>query len=229
MVQELTPSNISQRLLKQGAEQLSNIELLAILKETTPLIHQIKTLDLAYQLLEYDIGLSHLLETVDNWRCHTQVFEESNTVLLKTCFEVERRTLTEAFKGFSPVDCPELTYYFLRLNFTGHTAEVLSGLFFNERDNLVTFEDLFSGSIDDINSRQQHTILNSIVRNAKCNSATLVVMARNSLLQEVCPTVFEIEFTRWLIEKLHLTKVFLLDHWIIDKESGISLVKQGFI
>jgi DNA repair protein RadC len=74
MAQELTPSNISHRLLKEGAEQLSNTELLAVLKETTPLIHQIKTLDLAYQLLEFDIGLSHLLETIDNWRCHTQGF-----------------------------------------------------------------------------------------------------------------------------------------------------------
>jgi DNA repair protein RadC len=51
MAQEVNPSNISHRLLKEGAEQLSNTELLAVLKETTPLIHQIKTLDLAYQLL----------------------------------------------------------------------------------------------------------------------------------------------------------------------------------
>jgi DNA repair protein RadC len=104
-----------------------------------------------------------------------------------------------------------------------------SGLFFNERDNFVVFEDLFSGSIDDIKTSHQHSILKEIERYAERYSATLVVIARNSLLLETCPTVFDIELTRWLIEELHLTKVFLLDHWIIDKESGISLVKQGFI
>jgi DNA repair protein RadC len=93
----------------------------------------------------------------------------------------------------------------------------------------VTFEDLLSGSIDDMETSHQHTILKEIERNAERYSATLVVMARNSLQLETCPTIFDIELTRWLIDKLQLTKVFLLDHWIIDEESGISLANQGFI
>jgi DNA repair protein RadC len=93
----------------------------------------------------------------------------------------------------------------------------------------VTFEDLLSGSIDDMETSHQHTILKEIERNAERYSATLVVMARNSLQLEICPTVFDIELTRWLIKKLHLTTVFLFDHCIIDEESGISLVKKGFI
>jgi DNA repair protein RadC len=93
----------------------------------------------------------------------------------------------------------------------------------------VVFEDLFYGSIDDITTSHQPTILKEIEQKAERYSATLVVMARNSLQLETCPTVFDIELTRWLIKKLHLTKVFLFDHCIIDEESGISLANQGFI
>jgi hypothetical protein len=78
MAQKLNPSNLCQRLLKEGGEQLSKAELLAILMETTLPIHQIKTFDLAYQLLDYKSGFFHLLEIIDNWRCHAQGFEKSN-------------------------------------------------------------------------------------------------------------------------------------------------------
>jgi DNA repair protein RadC len=78
MAQELSPSNISQRLLKEGAEQLSKRELLAILMETTSPAQEMKTINLANQLLEFKMGLSDLFEIIDNWRCHAQGFEKSN-------------------------------------------------------------------------------------------------------------------------------------------------------
>jgi DNA repair protein RadC len=60
-------------------------------------------------------------------------------------------------------------------------------------------------------------------------SATEIIVARNNLSKEASPTFFDIELARHLTSILSVTSVQLLDHWIIDKGSYISLVKQGVI
>jgi DNA repair protein RadC len=227
---QLTSSKLRQRL-KKGTSKLPNSELIAILLETTPPDQEMRTLDLTFQLLNYDDELRHFLGLIHEWLCYTQDIFEANEVSLKVSLEVQRRALTKVLKNRSVLLYPDLTHHFLMLELSELAPDVMfSGLFLNQQHRMMGFEDLFYGDYDNKNPCHQHTILTKIQQKAKRYKAPFVLMARNSLSSEAeQPTLADISLVRWLTKELHFTKVALLDCWIIYEDSSLSLEKEGFI
>jgi DNA repair protein RadC len=229
MTQELNSSQLRYRLLKEGASKLSDAELLKILVEIKLRDPETATLALTRQLLQYPGELFHLLGAVRKWYCDTQEIKEANEASLKVSVEIQRRKLTKVLKNNNALLFSDLIHHFLKSEFSGHDKEVLSGLFLNQQHQMLGFEYLCYGSIDDINTKHQNAVEQEIVINAERYSATEVIVARNNPSKEASPTFFDIELAQYLTSILSVTSVQLLDHWIIDNYSYISLVKQGVI
>ena len=97
-------------------------------------------------------------------------------------------------------------------------GSMLNGLFVNQQHQMLGFDNLFSGSIDDItNLCHQNTILEKIGRIAKRYSATKVIVACQRLSLDTSPTPADISFLLWLQKRLRFTGVLLLDSWIIGE------------
>jgi DNA repair protein RadC len=103
MDQELTSSLLYQRLLTEGASKLSNSELMAVLLETTPPSQEMRTLDLTYQLLNYEGELRQFLGVVSDWLYYTQDIFEADEALLKASIEVQKRALTKVLTNSNPI------------------------------------------------------------------------------------------------------------------------------
>jgi DNA repair protein RadC len=234
MAQGFLPSHLQyRRFLEKEVEQLSDIELLAILLEETPLDQETTTLNLTHQLLEYKLeykdDLHYLLKLVRAWIFFTQGSRKTNDVSLKVCHEIQRRSLAKVLKKYDALLFSDFTSYFLMSKLHGHTGDMLSGLFLNQLHHMLGFEDLFSGSIDDTNTSLCDTVVKEILENAKRYEATGIIMARNNLSLDASPTSFDISLVRCLINRLSITGVQLLDYWIISEDSSISLRNENKI
>jgi DNA repair protein RadC len=215
-------------LLKEGAEHLSNVELLKILRKTKFQNPETAILDLTHQLLENQDNLSRMEGAASDWCNYLQELTENLEVLVKASGELQRRALTDVLKKNNALLFSELTRYFLKAEFSECGSEVLGGLFLNQDYQMLRFEYLFYDSIDDTYSSHQNTIYKEILLNAERYSALAVIVARNNLSSETNPTPFDIELIKWLGKKLRVS-VPLLDYWIISNKVQISLAKQGII
>jgi DNA repair protein RadC len=224
---ELILNHPHHRLLKD-ASSLSNTELLAILVEATPLEQETMTLDFAHQLLEYKGELGELLIALRGWIYHTEEMLEYNHVLLKkVSLEVQKRTLTKVLKNHNAILYSELTNYFL-VSELSRREEVVSGLFLNSLYQMIGFEDLFLGSIDDKDTTHRDIIFNSIVNHARRHETEYIIMVRNNFSLEV-PKLVDVSLARWLLKNLPSTEMLLLDYWILHGEINISLANQWLL
>jgi DNA repair protein RadC len=227
---QLTSSKLRQRFLKEGTSKLSNSELIAILLETTPPAQEMRTLDLTFQLLNYDDELRHFLGLVHEWLWYTQDIFEANEVSLKVSLEVQRRALTKVLKNCSALLYPDLTHHFLMSELSECAGDVMfSGLFLSQQHRMLGLENLFYGEYDDKNLSHQRMILKEIQQKAKRYKAPFVIMARNCLSSEANPTWADTFWIRKLMKKLHSTGVVLLDCWLVCEDSSLSLAKRGLI
>jgi DNA repair protein RadC len=85
-------------LLKEGAEHLSSVELLTILRKTKFQNPETAILDLTHQLLENQDNLYQMEKAASNWCSYLQELTENNEVLVKATFELQRRALTDILK-----------------------------------------------------------------------------------------------------------------------------------
>jgi DNA repair protein RadC len=217
-------------LLKEGAEHLSNVELLKILRKTnTPLNPESITLDLMHRLLDHNNNLSQMEEAASDWCGYIEELKKTNEVMVKASIELQRRALTDILKKNNALSFSELTRYFLKAEFSERGSEVLGGLFLNQYYQLLGFEYLFYDSIDDTYILHQNIIYKEILFNAERYGGVAVILARNNLSSETNPTFFDIELTQWFIKELGVTSVQLLDYWIISDKVQISLAKQGIM
>jgi DNA repair protein RadC len=228
MAQKFSINERRNFLLKEGAEHLSNVELLKILRKTKFQNPETAILDLTHQLLENQDNLSRMEEAAFDWCNYIQELTENLKVLVKASSEFQRRALTDILKKNNALLFSDLTRYFLKAEFSECGSEVLGGLFLNQDYQMLGFEYLFYDSIDDTITTHQHTIYKEILLNAGRYSATKVIVARNNLSSETNPTPFDIELIKWLDKELRVS-VPLLDYWIISDKVQISLAKQGII
>ena len=103
MDQKLASSELYHRLLKEGVSKLSNSELIAVLLETTPPNQEMRTLDLTYQLLNYEGQLRDFLGVLSDWLYYTQDIFEADEALLKASIEVQRRALTKVLRNSNAI------------------------------------------------------------------------------------------------------------------------------
>ena len=103
MDQKLASSKLYHRLLKEGVSKLSNSELIAVLLETTPPNQEMRTLDLTYQLLNYEGQLRDFLGVMSDWLYYIQDSFEADEALLKASIEVQRRALTKVLRNSNAI------------------------------------------------------------------------------------------------------------------------------
>jgi len=210
------------KLLEKGPAALSDAEILAIFLRTGR--KGLSALDLARELLEKFQGLRQLIDSDQSQFCQTKGLGMVKYAQIKAAIELGRRYLQAELEVGDAFTSPEQTREYLTLKLRSYPYEVFACLYLDNRHRLISFEELFNGTID---SAQVHA--REVVRAALKHNAAAVILSHNHPSGVAEPSQSDINLTLELKKALKLVDVRVLDHLIIGSGEAISLAERGLL
>jgi len=134
-----------------------------------------------------------------------------------------RRIIKKRFKRLSkPMEDVALVEDYLTHQLGNREQEVFACLFLDQQHRLITYRELFFGSISQANVHPREIIKVAL----QCNAAA-VIAVHNHPSGSSKPSRADIEMTRQIKEALALVEIRLLDHFIVAGLQTVSLQALG--
>lgn len=211
-----------EKLLGRGPGAMSDAELLAIFLRTG--VRGKTAVDLARDLLKDFGGLRPLLEADVQAFCRTKGLGTAKYVLLQAGLEMGRRYLAAGLLRGDALANPEATRDYLMSRLRGYPHEVFACLFLDSRHRVITFEELFYGTIDGASVHPRE-----VVKRALAHNAAAVILAHNHPSGVAEPSRADEALTRRLRDALALIDVRTLDHFVIGDTDAVSFAERGLL
>jgi DNA repair protein RadC len=211
-----------ERLLRDGADSLSDAELLAIFLRTG--VRGKTAVDLARELLYRFGSLRGLLGAQREDFCSAPGLGDAKYALFQAVLEMARRHLREQFDRGAPLSNPRQTAAFLKARLRDHPYEVFAVLFLDNRHRVLAFDELFRGTIDGASVYPRE-----VVRRALQHNAAAVILSHNHPSGVAEPSDADRHITTRLRDALALVDVRVLDHLIVGDEECCSLAERGLL
>jgi len=211
-----------EKLLKRGANALSDAELLAIFLRTG--VAGKSAVDLARDLLAELGGLKGLFSANEKSFCAVKGLGRAKYAQLQAVLEMSRRYLGEEIKDRDLLTSPEATRAYLKTQLHHHAREIFACLFLDNRHRVIRYEELFQGTIDGASVHPRE-----VVRRALEVNAAAVIFAHNHPSGVTEPSQADLRITQRLKDALALVDVRVLDHLIIGEGDAASLAEQGLL
>ncbi|HKS35846.1 MAG TPA: DNA repair protein RadC [Verrucomicrobiae bacterium] len=216
-----------ERLAADGADSLSNADLIAILLRTG--MKGYSALDIGHQLLAKFQTLDALSRaSLDELR-QTKGIGRDKAVTLKAAFTLARKMAAE-MRAESPVlDTPERIADLLREDCRPQAVEQFQVVLLNTRRRLIGMHKVSQGTLDTILVHAREVFKSAIAANASA-----IVLVHNHQSGDPTPSEADIKVTRDLIRAGQLLKIDVLDHVIIGKPTAertkdyVSLRELGY-
>ncbi|MFO7858745.1 MAG: DNA repair protein RadC [Ectothiorhodospiraceae bacterium] len=211
-----------ERLIRDGADALSDAELLAIFLRTG---HQgLDAVALARHLLAAFGGLRGLFAADRRTFCSQAGLGTAKYAQLQAVLALSRRYLAAELERGEALTSPRATAAFLEARLTGRSREVFACLFLDNRHRVLAFEELFHGTLD-----AAAVYPREVVRRALALDAAAVIVAHNHPSGVAEPSAADEQITRRLREALGLLDIRLLDHFVIGEGPPVSLAERGLV
>src|SRR5690242_3690043 len=133
-----------EKLLKNGAANLTDAELLAIFLRTG--IAGKSAVDLARELLVRFKGLTGLFATDQHAFCSVPGMGSAKFAQSQAVLEMARRALGETLKRENVLNSPKPVRDYLRLGLQGKRHEVFVAIFLDSQNRPIVTEELFKGT-----------------------------------------------------------------------------------
>ena len=211
-----------EKLLTHGPKHLSDAELLAIFLRTG--CAGKSAVDLARDLLLQFDGLRPLLDADRDTFCQAKGLGAAKYVQLQAVLEMSRRHLKEVLKKGDSYTEVEQVKQFLSGQLRHQQREVFAVLYLDNQHRLITFEELFKGTIN-----CAHVYPREIAKCGLKYNAAAVILAHNHPSGISEPSQADILLTKEISKALDLLEIRLLDHMIIGNESVTSLANLGLM
>jgi DNA repair protein RadC len=211
-----------EKLLEKGPAALSDTEILAIFLRTGR--KGISALGLARELLDKFGGLRQLIDADENQFCQIKGLGMVKYAQIQAAIELGRRYLQAKLEAGDIFTSPEQTREFLTLKLRAYPYEVFACLYLDNRHRLISFDELFRGTID---SAQVYA--REVVRSAIKHNAAAVILSHNHPSGVAEPSQSDVNLTQELKKALQLVDVRVLDHLIIGSGEAISLAERGLL
>jgi DNA repair protein RadC len=211
-----------EKLLAQGAQALSDAELLTVLlRNGTP---GRSALQLARDVLQ-SFGSLRKLIAADRLRfCAVRGLGLARYAELQAAVEIAKRQLIETLRAGPVLASPRATRDFLiaRLRDLGH--EVFCCLYLDNRHRLIHFEELFRGTIDGASVHPRE-----IVKQALQWNCAAVIVAHNHPSGVAEPSQADELITQRIKQALCVVDIRLLDHVVVGDGTSVSLAERGLV
>ena len=211
-----------EKLLEQGAQALTDAELLAIFLRTG--VAGKSAVDLARQLLGEFGSLRALLEAdLAAFSAHLGLGPAKYSQL-QAVLEMGRRHLAEGLKRDSALESPQQVRDYLKARLRHEPHEVFGCLFLDTRHRVLAFEALFHGTIDGASVYPRQ-----VVKRALAHNAAAVILTHNHPSGIAEPSQADRLLTTRLKDALALVDVRVLDHFIVGDGEPLSMAEYGWI
>lgn len=211
-----------ERLIRQGAQSLSNQELIAILLRTGT--KEESVLALANRVLNYFEKLHELKYATLEEIVSIKGIGEAKAVQLLAAIELGRRLSQKQIDGRYVIRSPQDAATFLMPDMSSLQQEHFVVLFLNVKNQILHKQTIFIGSL---NSSIVHP--REIFREAVKRSAASIICAHNHPSGVPTPSPEDIDVTKRLQEAGFIIGIELIDHLIIGDHQFISLKEKGYM
>ncbi|AVR98237.1 RadC family protein [Pseudoduganella armeniaca] len=211
-----------ERLIRDGAQALSDAELLAVFLRVG--VPGKNAVELARELLREFGSLQALFGA--NLAEFTRIPGLGNAKFaqLKAVMELARRAINEQLRRGETLNSPQAVKEYLRLALIGQPYESFHVLFLDVRNRLIEAREMFRGTLT-------HTSVypREIVREALAYNAASVLLAHNHPSGIPDPSESDLALTRTLVQALALIDVRILDHFVVAGHRVHSFAENGQI
>ena len=211
-----------EKLLEQGSASLSDAELLAIFLRTG--VSGRSAVDVARHLLSKFGSLRALLEADQPTFSRELGLGPAKFAQLQAVQEMGRRHMAERLRNKSVLENPQAVREYLKALLRHELHEVFGCLFLDSRHQVLTFEALFHGSIDNTSVHPRQ-----VVKRALANNAAAVILCHNHPSGNATPSQADRRLTKRLQEALLLVDVRVLDHFIVGDGDPLSMAEYGWM
>ena len=201
-----------ERLVLEGAEALSNAELIAILLRTG--LKGYSAIHIAQQLLAKFGTLDGLARAPLEELRQVKGVGRDKAVTLKAAFTLARKMAAEMRAESPLLDTPERIADLLREESRPQDVEQFRVVLLNTRRRLIGLETISQGTLDTLLVHPREVFKRAIAANASA-----VVLVHNHPSGDPTPSEADIKVTRDLIRAGQLLKIEVLDHVIIGRRT----------
>lgn len=211
-----------EKLLRHGAAQLSDAELLAIFLRTG--LSGCSAVDLARQLLNEFGSLRELLAADLQQFCTHKGLGPAKYAQLQAVLEMSRRHLSESLSRGDAITSPQHTRRFLTSQLRDQVHEQFGCMFLDNRHRLIQWQVLFHGTIDGAAVYPRVVVEKALA----CRAAALII-AHNHPSGVSEPSAADRAITTRLRDALALVDIRLLDHFIVGDGEPVSMAELGMV
>ena len=208
-----------EKFLQRGADALSDAELLAIFLRVG--VRGKTALDLARDLLQEFGDLRHLLNADKDRFCQTKGIGEAKYVQLHAAKALMQRYLANGLQRDDVMDSVAASKAFLSARLRDQVIEVFAILFLDNRNRVICYKQLFTGSISSATVHPRE-----IIRHCLDYNAASVILAHNHPSGIAEPSQADINLTQHLKTTLKVIDVIVHDHVSIGDQC-VSLAERG--
>ena len=211
-----------EKLLANGAESLSDAELLAILLRTG--IRGRSALELARDALGNFRSLRKLIAADRARFCAQAGLGPARYAELQAAIEIARRQLGETLRSGPALASPRATRDYLCARLRDLEHEVFCCLYLDNRHRLIHFEPLFRGTIDGASVHPREVVKQALLWNSAA-----VIVAHNHPSGVPEPSQADEWITQRIKDALALVDIRLLDHIVVGDGASVSLAERGLL
>ena len=211
-----------EKLLRGGPEELTDQELLAVFLGAGTSGQPV--LQLAGSLLEHFSGTRGLMRAPVESLLACRGVGPAKAAIIIAAIELSKRCLQDQLKKGGVISDPDASRMFLQLRLGAYQREVFACLFLDSQHRLISYEELFFGTIDGASVYPREVVSRALLLNAAA-----VILAHNHPSGISEPSEADRRITDRLRSALLLIDVRVLDHLVIGDGEVTSFAERGLI
>ncbi len=211
-----------ERLLRDGAQALSDAELLAIFLRVG--VQGKSAVDLARELMARFGNLNNLFGASRADCTQTRGLGDAKYAQLQAVLEMSRRALAESIRERDVLSSPNAVRDYLRLKLGQLGHEAFMAVFLDAQNRVIDLEILFTGTLT-----QTSVYPREVVKQALARNAAGLILAHNHPSGVAEPSQADRWLTDHLKQALALIDIKVLDHFIVAGNCTTSFAERGWL
>ena len=212
-----------EKLLLKGAANLTNTELIAIFLASGIRGHS--AIDIARALLvQYGTLQKLFAAPKQDLLQHIKGLGPAKYASLQAAVELGRRYWHEQQISGEQLNDVQKVQGFLTYHLANRQYEVFACLFLTNRLHLITYEEIFFGTVNEIAIYPRE-----IVRRSLLHNAVNIILVHNHPSGCPTPSLADQDVTALIKQAAEMVEVNVVDHLIIGKQGYFSFAKAGLL
>lgn len=209
-----------ERLIREGAQALSDAELLAIFLRVG--VAGQDAVQLGQQMMHHFGSLQRLFGATLPEFAAMHGLGPAKFAQLQAVMELARRAILEEVTAGDMLSSPRAVKEYLRVTFAGKPFESFHVLFLDVKNRLIDAKEMFRGTLT-------HTAVypREVVKEALARNAASVMLAHNHPSGTPDPSESDLLLTRALMQALALVDIRILDHFVVAGHQVHSFAEHG--